>query len=77
MGNQGRLFKNGLRPVFRSSSNMKWRRIPGELVYKVDKDSSYCFLSWTHKFENIRGPDEEIYFAYTYPWSYAESRIKT
>ena len=31
MGNQGRIFKNGLRPVYRSSSNMKWRRIQGEL----------------------------------------------
>lgn len=34
-------------------------------------------MSWTHKFENIKDRDEEVYFAYTYPFSYAESMIKT
>lgn len=31
MSNQGRLFKNGLRPVFRSSNNMKWKRVIGKI----------------------------------------------
>lgn len=40
MGNQGKLFKNGLRPVYRSSSNMKWKRVHGAFQYKLDKQTN-------------------------------------
>ena len=76
MANQGKLFKNGLRPVYRSCSNMKWKRVHGKVQYKCNQNNSHV-VNWTHTFENIGGPDEEIYFAYTYPYSYNESLAKT
>lgn len=36
MGNQGKLFKNGLRPVYRSASNQKWKRVHGKVEYKLN-----------------------------------------
>lgn len=76
MANQGRLFKNGLRPVYRSASNMKWRRVHGKVSYKCNQNGSHL-VNWSHTFDNIAGPHEEIYFAYTYPYSYNESLAKT
>ena len=77
MGNQGKLFKNGLRPVYRSTSNMKWKRIHGQLSYKFDKSTNQFILNWTHSFENIKNSEDEVFFAYTYPYSYTESLVKT
>ena len=36
MASQGKLFKNGLRPVYRSCSNMKWKRVHGKVQYKCN-----------------------------------------
>ena len=77
MGNQGRLFKNGLRPVYRSASNMKWKRVHGKVDYKLNSQTNYFLVNWKHKFDKITGPEEEVYFAYTYPYSFTESLNKT
>ena len=34
-------------------------------------------VNWSHTFDNIAGPHEEDFFAYTYPYSYNESLAKT
>ena len=77
MANQGKLFKNGLRPVFRSTSNMKWRRVLGKVEYKVFGNQNNYVVNGNHTFESISGKNEEIYFAYTYPYTYTESMKKT
>lgn len=76
MSNQGRLFKQGLRPVFRSASNMKWKRVLGKIDYKV-LQNGLSNVTWSHTFDNIKDKDEEVFFAYTYPYSYTESLNKT
>ena len=74
MGNQGKLIKNGLRPVYRSLSNQKWKRVHDQVNYKNEK--GYSTLSWTHDFSDMEKNDI-FFFAYTYPYSYTESLIKT
>jgi hypothetical protein len=76
MSNQGRLFKQGLRPVYRSASNMKWKRVHGKIDYKV-LPNGLSNATWSHTFDNIKGPEEAVFFAYTYPYSYTESLNKT
>jgi hypothetical protein len=76
MNNQGRLFKQGLRPVYRSASNMKWKRVLGKIDYKI-LPTGLSTLTWSHTFDNISNSDEAVYFAYTYPYSYSESLNKT
>lgn len=75
MGLQGKLFKTGLRPVYRSNSNQKWRRVLGDVVYRSDKTAS--IVTWTHKFDELEDPDDVFYFAYTYPYSYSETLVKS
>lgn len=75
MGLQGKLFKTGLRPVYRSVSNQKWRRVQGDVAYKNEKTSST--VTWTHTFDELEDPADVFYFAYTYPYSYTESIIKS
>ena len=56
---------------------MKWKRVHGKVDYKYNSQNNLWLVNWRHKFDNIKGPEEEIYFAYTYPFSYAESLAKT
>ena len=74
MGNQGKLIKNGLRPVYRSLSSQKWKRVHGTVKYKNEK--GYSTLSWEHEFDEMEANDV-FYFAYTYPYSYTETLTKT
>lgn len=75
MGLQGKLFKTGLRPVYRNTSNQKWRRVVGDVVYRSDKTAST--VTWTHTFDELEDPGDVFYFAYTYPYSYTESVVKS
>jgi hypothetical protein len=76
MANQGKLFRQGLRPVYRSKSNMKWKRVHGSVDVSLNGNGSSS-VTWSHKFKEIEGTDEEVFFAYTYPYSYTESLNKT
>jgi hypothetical protein len=51
MGNQGKLFKNGLRPVYRSKSNMKWKRVHGKVDYKLNSQTNSFYINWKHNFD--------------------------
>jgi len=73
MSNQGKLIKQGLRPVFRSILNQKWRRVLGDVTTEVDKNQFQ--LKWQHVFEQEE--NDTVFFAYTYPYSYTESLNKT
>ena len=78
MGLQGKLFKTGLRPVYRSTSNMKWKRVSSEIHYKNEK--TYSTMTWNHTFDELETNSDKpdtFYFAYTYPYSYTESMTKT
>ena len=55
---------------------MKWKRVHGSVDVSLNSNGSSS-VTWSHKFANISGADEEIYFAYTYPYSYTESLNKT
>lgn len=56
---------------------MKWKRVHGKVDYRLNSANNCFLVNWKHKFENIKGPEEEVYFAYTYPYSYTESLNKT
>jgi hypothetical protein len=55
---------------------MKWKRVHGSVDVSINTNGSST-VTWSHDFRNITGPEEEIYFAYTYPYSYTESLNKT
>ena len=56
---------------------MKWKRVHGAISYKIDKQTNQFHCTWTHEFDSIRNESEEVYFAYTYPYGYGESLVKT
>ena len=55
---------------------MKWKRVHGKVEYKANGGCSFI-VNWNHSFENVQDSSEEVFFAYTYPYSYAESMAKT
>lgn len=68
MNNQGRLYKAGLKPVFKSTAFKKWRRIPESVEYGKSEDG--CTVTFNHTFSE---PGETCYFAFSYPYSLEES----
>ena len=51
MAAQGKLYKMGLRPVYRVSPNsMKWKRCPGALYW--GKDDNF-WIKFSHTFNNF------------------------
>jgi cytosolic carboxypeptidase protein 5 len=79
MNNQGRLYKMGLKPVYRLQEGRKplseWKRISGEVNwdYVEEGGGGPFFISWTYTF----GPEEcaegvSTYFAFSYPFSFEE-----
>lgn len=74
MNNQGRLFKLGLKPVYRVGGvgeGGQWRRIPNNVSYDYTEDGGGpFFITFTHTFQE--GEAQTTYFAFSYPFSFEE-----
>ena len=69
MAQQGKLYKMGLRPVFRVlPKSKKWKRCNESLYWKTYEDGHFG-ITFTHTFNGF-GPTDTAYFAWTYPWSF-------
>jgi hypothetical protein len=78
MGFQSKLYKMGLRPVYRVSPNsMKWKRCTGPIRWELDDARQNLQVTWTHTFNNFNAETDTAYFAWTYPYSFEESLKKT
>ena len=78
MGFQSKLYKMGLRPVFRiAPHSMKWRRCAGPCHWEQDEAKQNLLVTWTHNFGQVNPQTDTIYFAWTYPYSFEESLRKT
>lgn len=76
MKNQTKLYTAGLRPVFKTVSAdgskivTPWRRIPSKPTFNYNEESELFNLKWT--FSLSKSSDDITYFAYSYPYSFAE-----
>lgn len=75
MGNQGKLYKNGLKPVLRVAPNHQraWKRIPSPVSWDYLQEG--FTVTWTTKFE--WDSSDVAYFAWTFPYSFKESLDKS
>lgn len=75
MGNQTKLYKVGLKPVFRvmPHHSKSWKRINSNLSYEMMNEG--FTITWTTKFD--WDSSEKCYFAWTFPSSFKESLDKT
>jgi hypothetical protein len=71
MNNQGRLCKLGLRPAYKVLPNTQkeWKRLPHDIAYDY-MDEGPFFITFTYTFNHDES--EVAYFAFTYPFSFAE-----
>jgi len=70
MGNQSKLYKNGLKPVLRvDPSRDEFKLFNGSVTWEV-LDSGFT-LTWTQKFN--WESNETAYFAWTFPYSFEQS----
>jgi hypothetical protein len=71
MNNQGRLFKLGLKPVYRvlPSAQPSWQRIPASVQFDY-LDEGPFFITFCHNFAYEE--TETTYFAFSYPFSFEE-----
>lgn len=71
MAAQGKLYKMGLRPVYRvSPASMKWKRCQGNLSWGNDGN---FWIKFSHTFTNFNKASDTAYFAWTYPYSFEKS----
>ena len=71
MAGQGKLYKMGLRPVYRVSPNsMKWKRCQGPLSWSYEGNFQITF---SHTFSNFNAGSDTAFFAWTYPYSFEQS----
>jgi hypothetical protein len=75
MNNQGRLFKLGLKPVYRNSVSGGWQRIPASVQYDYLDEGGPFFITFTHNF--IYDETETTYFAFSYPFSFEEIQAQS
>ena len=71
----------GLRPVFwikaaGSTKAPKWRRSIGYLRWQYTDTEGPMQVTWQHLFNDFKS-DDTAYFAWTYPYSFEESLVKT
>ena len=79
MGFQQKLYKLGLRPVYRiAPHSMKWRRFTGPIRWDLDDAKQNLHVTWTHNFgSNFDPKTDTAYWAWTYPYSFEESLEKS
>ena len=72
MNSQGKLFRQDMRPVFRSlPSRPNWQRLPVQASHTGTKEEDNFVLTFRHRCD--AGPDNTTYFAFCFPSSYAET----
>jgi len=72
LNNQPRLFRDGLRPVYKSVPKMsEYQRIQKALTLYQSTDNGNFEIIFQYEFE---GEEEEVYFAFCFPWSYQQDR---
>jgi len=70
MNFQGKLFNEGLLPVYRTKTQSSWKKVEAK-GFSIQKSEKGLEVTFTHTF----GPhDVEVFFAFTYPWSYEEDQ---
>lgn len=72
MNGQGRLYKHDYRPVFRSGASGGWQRTRTPVTARGCKADDNFRITFRHRFECAQG--EPTFFAFSYPWSYAEGQ---
>jgi hypothetical protein len=72
MNNQGKLYKMGLKPVYRVLPNVEkeWQRVPNNVQYDYIEDCGPFMITFSHNF--AYDESETTYFAFTYPFSFEE-----
>ena len=69
---QAKLYSQDMCPVYKSVPSMpQFLRIPGKVAHTVPKNGTQMRLTFQHTFQHHK---EEVYFAFTYPYSYSELR---
>lgn len=72
MNGQSRLYKSDFRPVYRNGASGGWQRIRMPVVVRGSKEENNFRITFRHRFDCAAG--EPTFFAFSYPWSYAESQ---
>jgi len=74
MALQSKLYKMGLRPVFRTSPHsMKWKRFTGPITWGMNEENTGFMITWTYQITNFNPETDTMYWAWTYPYSFEES----
>lgn len=66
---QGKLFRDGMKPLYRSLGS-EWKRVESTLLCDVKGDvGSFFEVTFSFKFE-----DSPVFFAFSFPWSYSDHK---
>ena len=68
MNKQSKLFSQGMAPVFKIQGKSNWERIRDPPTYSSQENN----FNMSFKFRNIEEENCQIYFAFTYPYTYKE-----
>ena len=78
MGFQSKLYKMGLRPVYRiHPHSMKWRRCTNQVSWNLDDAKQNFHVHWVFNMHQVNPETDTIFFAWTYPYTFEESLKKT
>lgn len=72
MNGQNRLYKHDHRPVYRNGTDGIWQRIKLPVRASGSKERDNFQITFRHRFDSAQG--EPTFFAFCYPWSYAEGQ---
>jgi hypothetical protein len=68
------LYKHDFRPVFRHGESGEWQRLKKPVSAAGSKKDNDCRINFKHRFEG--SVDEPVFFAFTYPWSFADGQAQ-
>ncbi|EAS00690.3 zinc carboxypeptidase family protein (macronuclear) [Tetrahymena thermophila SB210] len=68
---QQKLYREGHQPVYKSSYTNSWQRIAQSVANTVIQHETGIDFTFSHVFQD---PEEVVYFAFTYPWSYQDNQ---
>jgi len=68
LNKQSKLFSQGMVPVFMIPGRTTWERLRDLPTYSTQENN----FSMSFKFRNLEEPDSQVYFAFTYPYTYKE-----
>eukprot|EP00092_Neocalanus_flemingeri_P026695 GFUD01028944.1.p1 GENE.GFUD01028944.1~~GFUD01028944.1.p1 ORF type:complete len:976 (+),score=255.73 GFUD01028944.1:228-3155(+) len=68
LNKQSKLFSQGMVPVFMIPGRTTWERLRDLPTFSTQENN----FSMSFKFRNLEEPDSQVYFAFTYPYTYKE-----